>query len=45
MEVKNYTEKYKEKLVIKPLYKQTVVDRLDGNNEHFKKKDNIDFDF
>lgn len=36
---------YKDKLGIKPIIKQTLVDRLNGTNMHLQKKDNIDFDF
>lgn len=45
IQVKKFTNLYKDKMVIMNDRRQTVVDKMNGDNEHFKKGSNIDFDF
>lgn len=45
LEVKQFMNKYREKLIIKPLTKQTIVDKLEGINQKLARIDDIDFDF
>lgn len=44
-EVKRFVNKYRDKLVIKPVTTQTLVDKLEGKNVSMVRENDIDFDF
>jgi|TARA_B110001450_G_scaffold65569_1_gene62056 hypothetical protein len=45
IEIKKFVNKYREKLNIKSEVQQTMMDKLEGNNQEAARADNIDFDY